>query len=119
MYQLPWDVMMSGRLNGREGFPFLRTFRTPVRAGGIGRTEVLLEPVGDSRYDDLWMADLRFEKGFRFGESAEISGMVDIFNLTNANTILRQESRQNLSTANRIEEILSARILRFGVRVTF
>jgi hypothetical protein len=120
VYNLPWwNVVMSGRLNGRQGFPFLQTFRTPVRAGGIGRTEVLLAPVGESRYDNLWIADLRFEKGFQIGESTEISGIVDIFNVTNANTILRQESRQNLDTANRIEEILSARILRFGVRVTF
>jgi hypothetical protein len=119
MYQLPWDVLFSGRLNGRQGFPFLRTIRTPVRAGGIGRTEVLLDPVGDSRYEDLWMADIRFEKDFDIGETAQISGILDIFNLTNTNTILRQESRQNLATANRIEEIISARILRFGVRVTF
>jgi hypothetical protein len=44
---------------------------------------------------------------------------MDIFNVTNANTILEIHRRQNLSNANQIRDVLSGRILRFGFRVNF
>ena len=118
LVQLPFGVNVAGKLNGREGFIFPRSFRTPNRAGGLGRTEVLLEPLGDSRLDDLWVADLRVEKVFNLG-SRRLSGMLDVFNLLNASTVLGRERRQNFTTANRVQDILSARVVRFGVRVNF
>jgi hypothetical protein len=118
MVQLPGGVNLAGKLNGRQGYPFIRTFRTPSRAGGLGRIEALLEPVGESRLDSLWIADFRVEKSFDIG-GRRLSGMVDIFNLLNSSTVLKREQRQNLTTANRIQDILSPRVVRFGVRVNF
>ncbi len=45
--------------------------------------------------------------------------MRDIFNLTNTATFLRRHRRQNPSNANQINFTLSARLLRFGVRIYF
>jgi hypothetical protein len=118
MVQLPADVNIAGKLNGRQGFPLFQSYRTPPRAGGIGRTEVLLDPVGDVRLESLWVADLRVEKALRWNRT-EISGMFDIFNLLNEGTVLKRENRQNLSTLNEIQELLPPRVFRFGVRVRF
>ena len=109
---------LAGRLNGRQGYVLPPTFWTPNRGGGIGRADVLLEPIGATRLQNLWIADLRLEKAFDI-RGTRLSAMVDIFNLFNAATVLAREKRQNLDSANEIRDILSPRILRFGVRFTF
>ena len=119
MIQLSYGINLAGKLNGRQGYFWAQTYRTPNRAGGIGRIEVMLQDaLGEKRLENLWYADLRVEKSFNIGKT-RWSGMMDIFNLTNAATVLGRHQRQNLSNANQIWRILSARILRFGVRVYF
>ena len=41
VYQIPGGVSLAGSVNGRQGFPFIESFRTGSRAGGIGRGEVI------------------------------------------------------------------------------
>ena len=118
LVQLPAGVTLAGKLNSRQGYIFPRTFWTRSRGGGIGSADVLLEPLGENRLDNLWLADLRVEKSFDIGRT-RLSGMVDVFNLFNSATVLAREYRQNLDTANRIDDILSARVIRFGVRWMF
>jgi hypothetical protein len=118
MVQLPGEINVAGSLNGRQGYPYIRTYRTDNRAGGIGRAEVILDSVGDIRLDNLWVANLRAEKAFTFGR-ARFDAMLDIFNLFNEATILKREQRQNLDTANNIQDILSPRVFRVGVRFRF
>lgn len=115
LYQLGRGFNVAGKLNGREGFVFPETFRSASRPGGAGRVEVLFDPIGTTRLQNLWLADLRLEKQFNFSGS-RFSVMMDIFNLFNAPTVLGRERRQNLSTANRVQDVLSARIFRFGLR---
>ncbi len=118
MVQLPGEVVLAGKFQARQGFTLPATFRTANRGGGIGRAEVLFNEIGDDRLPNLYYADFRVEKRFNFS-GAELSGMLDIFNLFNANTTLKRESRQNFSNANRVQDIISGRIIRFGVRVRF
>ena len=115
LYQLGAGFNIAGKLNGRQGFVFPATFQSPSRAGGLGRVEVILDPIGDQRLDNLWVADFRVEKTFTFG-GTRLSAIADVFNLFNANPVLGREKTQSISTANRIQDILSARIWRFGVR---
>lgn len=118
LVQLPAGINLAGKINGRQGFPFLESYRTAPRDGGIGRVEVLYDPVGVTRLPNLWTVDMRAEKMFNLG-TTRISGMVDVFNLFNSATILKEERRQNLDTANQIQDLLSARVFRIGVRVLF
>ena len=118
MVQLPAGFNIAGKFNGRQGFAFPETFRSANRAGGLSRVEVLLDPIGDVRLKNLWVADFRLEKSFTWG-SRRLSAMMDIFNLLNSASVLGQERRQNFTTANRIQDLLSARVVRFGVRVNF
>ncbi len=118
MYEFPHGIRLAGKLNGRQGYAWLQTFESANRAGGIGRIEVPLEPTGEPRLDNLWYADLRLEKAFFFGRR-DVSVMMDIFNLLNANPVLDRERRQNYDTANKVRDVLSPRVVRFGVRVRF
>lgn len=118
LVKLPAGVNLAGKLNGRQGYGFPRSFWTPLRGGGIDRAWVNLQTFGNARYDDLWIADLRVEKSFDI-RGTRLSGMLDIFNLFNTATVLSREPRQNLTTANRIVDILAPRVLRFGVRWVF
>ena len=68
MYQLPYGINIAGKFNGRQGYPWIETFRTDNRAGDLGRAEVLLQPeIGSKRLDNLWYMDIRVEKAFDFG----------------------------------------------------
>lgn len=118
LYEFPGDWNIAGKFNGREGFVFPRTWDSPNRAGGLGPVSGVLDEVGTTRLDNLWVADLRVEKIFRFGAS-RLSAVAHVFNLFNANTALGREKTQNISTANRIQDILSPRIFRFGVRLNW
>jgi hypothetical protein len=44
---------------------------------------------------------------------------LDVFNLTNGNTILAERRQQNSTNANTVSAILAPRVIRFGVRLTF
>lgn len=118
VYQFPAGLSLAGSVNGRQGFPFIESYRTSPRAGGIGRGEIMLAPPGDTRLDPLWVTNLRAEYTFTF-ERARMSAMVDMFNLFNEATALKREQRQNLSNANNIQSILSPRVFRIGLRLTF
>jgi hypothetical protein len=118
MVQLPAGVNVAGKLNGRQGYIYPRSFWTQPRGGGIGRALVRLNPFGVDRYEDFWIADIRVEKTFDI-KGTRLSGMLDIFNVLNAATVLDREYRQNLSSANRVINILAPRVLRFGVRWVF
>jgi len=64
------------------------------------------------------MLDVRVEKWFVF-KKTQVAFSLDIFNLTNANTVLDQETRQNVTTANNVFSILAPRVARFGLRFKF
>ena len=90
---------------------------------------MLLDPLGETRLPNVAMFDFRVDKVFQFGGMRLIPSM-DIFNLTNANTV--QSQRRIMYTynhttgvgsspanANLISSIISPRIIRFGVKVNW
>ena len=48
-----------------------------------------------------------------------MSGMVDTFNLPNAATVLGRLLKLSRSNADKIQDVLSPRVIRFGIRVMF
>jgi len=119
MYTLPWwDINLAANYGATEGYPFQQAVRTPTRANRAGTADVLLDAVGDNRLPTVQKVDFRVDKAFTFGTMRIIPSM-DIFNLTNVNTVLAQRRLQNASNANYISAIVSPRVIRFGVRVTW
>ena len=90
-------------------------FVTPRAVLGYGSVPVLSEPIGTRRMDHITILDLRVEKSFRLGRT-RISGLVDLFNLLNANP------EQNInwtsgSTFLRPLDIVAPRIARIGMKL--
>jgi hypothetical protein len=117
MYTLPlWDINLAGSYNVRQGYPFPQAIRTLARANRASTVDVLLEPVGDVRLPNAYTLDFRVDKSFRFGTFSIIPSM-DVFNLSNVNSVLARRRLQGASNANNISGIVAPRVIRFGVRV--
>ncbi len=120
IYTLPlWEIGLSGNYSVRQGYPFPQFVQTPTRPNGAGRASVLLDPLGDVRHPNLQTLDFRVDKAFRFGASARIIPSLDVFNVSNSNTILARRRQQNATNANFISGIVAPRVIRFGVRITW
>lgn len=117
-YQLPYGFNLGVGYQGRQGYPFPQGILTPNRANQAGQTTVLLDPLGDVRLDNFHQVDMRIDRAFTIGRARIIPAM-DVFNLSNANTVLAYRRNQAASNANRISGIVAPRVIRFGVRVTF
>jgi Carboxypeptidase regulatory-like domain len=90
-YQLPFQVLASLNYELRSGNPRQRTH---LFRGGVTIPTIVLpvEPLGASAYDHLHLLDGRIRKEFRFA-TQKIAVGVDIFNLTNINTVTSVNTR--------------------------
>ena len=121
LYQLPWDFNLGASLTGRQGYP--QPFRETVDTAA-GQTTVILESVGSVRFPNVYELDLRAAKDFRFFNRVGVTLSADLFNVPNQRTVLQ---RQTLlasggaiqGNANRISELQSPRVWRFGARFNF
>jgi len=118
MYQGPWGISLGGTLNARQGFPFIPNVLSPNRPNGLGTVRVMVEPYATSRYENLFLVDLKAEKRFSFNR-LNVRASVDLFNITNANTVLARVTTQNAANANRVTEVTGPRVARFGLRFDF
>jgi hypothetical protein len=118
MYQGPWGVNLGLNWVLRQGFGRLynnsgtNTF-DPISAA---KTVLLVDDVGANRLPALSNLDVRVGKAFNVAR-ANINVDLDIFNVTNAATVLGREYSVNLATADRVREIMQPRILRLGFRL--
>jgi hypothetical protein len=90
LYQLRWGVNVAGTLNARQGFAFIPNLLSPNRGNGLGTIRVMVEPYAATRYDNLVLLDFKAEKRFSIGRT-NVIGSVDVFNVTNTNTVLARE----------------------------
>jgi hypothetical protein len=112
--QLPYEFNLAANLASRQGFPFPQSILTPNRANGGGQAQVVLDPMGDLRYENTFSMDLRVDRNFRFGTVTLVPAL-DIFNLTNANTVAAQNRNQAAANANTVSGILAPRVMRVGI----
>lgn len=117
LYQLPWESEVAGNLFGRQGNPF-PVFRFAA-LGVDGTQRILVSPELDAfRFDKTWNLDLRWAKTFR-APRAGARLEFDLFNVFNNNVELQRERNAGSPNFRRLNQILSPRILRIGVRLTF
>ncbi len=117
LVQLPLGLELSGAVFGREGQALPQYI---IGSGGRdGNLNILATTAIDARrYDDVWDVDLRLAKVVRAGPAA-ITFSAEAFNIFNSGTVLQVFRRVDSTSFDRIDEILSPRILRFGARVSF
>jgi hypothetical protein len=136
MYQVApdkwWSFNVAGALNGRQGYSnnyIIRGRRTV--SGNFPTSGVLTSATArpdDYKNADIHVLDLRIEKEFKFDRFGFTLG-ADVFNALNRGTVLqrnlridyptRTDSRDAASTGDHVVEVLSPRIFRLGVKLTF
>ena len=118
IYTLPWNVAVSGFLNGHQGYIFPYGWTTPARGNGATATTVVIEPYGDSRLPNFWQFDFKVErpvtiKNFTFRPQATV------YNVANSNVILGKQRNIGASNYGEVRQILSPRVVQVGVRLDF
>jgi hypothetical protein len=136
-YMLPWfEINLAGNVQFRQGNPLPIGVNVTNRSvvatgggGGVADVVVLMEPLGDRRLSNIFVSDFKVEKAFTLGNMRIVPSM-DVFNLTNANTVLAYRRvmytlnagtgvGSQPSNANDISGIIAPRVIRFGVRVNW
>ncbi|HEX9635989.1 MAG TPA: TonB-dependent receptor [Acidobacteriota bacterium] len=117
LYQLPYNWTVGGFYQLRDGYP--NPARLLSGAGGFGTNSYYDEPFGERRLEDVSVVNLRIEKNTSFGEGLNLGVGIDIFNALNDDVILQRERNLNASTFDRLNEIISPRVIRLGARFSF
>ena len=102
---------------GRQGYPF-PLFRSQALGSDTGLSVLVTPQIDTFRYDDVWDTDLRVARSFKL-RTVNLRLIGDVFNVTNANTVLIRNNNIASTAFNTIAQNLSPRILRVGVVVGF
>ncbi|MDW7760318.1 MAG: carboxypeptidase regulatory-like domain-containing protein [Acidobacteriota bacterium] len=138
LYQLPYDINVSGTFNMREGwvmdeyFAFYNyTLPNPLSQSANLR----MNEFGTNRLPLFYNLGMRVEKMLRIGDTGRIYVMADIFNVLNKLVENRREQMYYGAyymyanpalnrfvpwpNFNYLNEVLNPRVVRLGVRFTF
>ena len=123
-YQFPWKIGSSVNFQHYTGFPFQPQ---EVYTGlNQGPETVILEPAGVLRLPSVNLLNIRISREFVFGERWHAEPMVDLFNLTNAQTVVSEvqtfvpNAGPNNPTAYQFPtNTVNPFLARFGLKVNF
>jgi hypothetical protein len=133
LYQLPWDINISGTFNAREGWKIPHYFWIEdASLPGLGTGNyVYTQTIDKDALPLFYTVSLRLEKMIRIGDNGRLYFMADVFNLLNSAIVNRAYEAYlgeyyvdtNTFVPNtlnrRLNEILNPRVARFGARFQF
>jgi len=114
--QLPASFDLSAQIFGRQGGTF--PVNLTLSSGSDGTVRALSGNVDDKRYANLWNLDFRLARNSKFGK-VTLTPSIELFNALNNDVVLARARNANAASFNRIEELISPRIFRMGVRLSF
>ncbi len=115
-YVLPLDIAVSGNMRMQSGWPWAPIARFDIP--GSGTQPVFLEEIKNNRSQNVTIFDLRIEKIFQLNDRLKLTGMLDFYNLLNANP----ETNFVLRTGSSFRDIigvLDPRAIKLGIRFQF
>ena len=112
----PWGFNISASLQAREGYP-LPYFNRVTTTDGTSRQVRVLDDYAEFRLDDLVTADIRIEKEFALTSAVNFTFGLDAFNITNEGTELSRIRDLASTRAFYLNDNVSPRIYRLGVRL--
>ncbi len=113
-YRLPHDIVVAGVLRSWAGAPMARILPVPLNQGIV---DVFAAPRGAFRESPLTTVDLRVAKDLAVGRALQLSLYGDLFNVTNAGTVIRTYDTSPIFGIP--AEIVAPMVFRMGVRVGF
>jgi hypothetical protein len=117
---LPGKITASGFFSVRSGQPRQRQLvvsRTMVPTLTRASQTVRVEMNNVNRYERVGLLDLRFGRVFKAG-SFRFEPFVDLYNLTNTNTILADVTTVG-SGLGMVSSTVNPRIVKFGGKIDF
>ena len=128
VYPLPWGVEPSFTFVNLAGGPVVATWAAPnaviapslerdLSAGATRTARVQLIPASEAFLDRVTLLDVRLAKVVSVG-GGRVKGVVDVYNLFNVNTVLRENTSFG-SAWQRPTTIIAGRLFKFGVQVEF
>jgi hypothetical protein len=122
-YELPWKFSSSVNFQHYTGFPIrpTETFSSPDL--GQGSETIALLPAGQVRYPSVNLLNLRIAREFVIRDRFRIEPILDLFNITNAQTVVSVNSAfpqtggpgAYLEPSNTVNPFLA----RIGLKVSF
>jgi hypothetical protein len=123
VYQLPADINLGAFMRYQQGYPFVIFGRVSEPNGaafnGTGTHRILLEPFGSRRFENMFTVDLQVEKAIQMGPAGKLTVSASFFNLLNSNTVNRRGRDVSTASFNLVDENLSPRAIRLGLRYSF
>ena len=115
----PWGFNLSANLYGRDGS--LIPYNNSVSGGdGLQRTTSLLgADIDRFSNDDVTTLDMRVEKTFAATSNVNFTFGIDLFNALNEATVLSREPALTSGRADNVQDLISPRIWKLGVRVSW
>jgi hypothetical protein len=119
-YDLPWKFSTSVNFQHYTGFPVQPTEVFGGTLSGLNQNSVtvILEPAGILRYPSVNLLNLRISREFALRERFRIQPLIDLFNLTNSQTVVSQNTifgGSYLKPSNTVNPFLA----RIGLKVSF
>ncbi|MDH4196580.1 MAG: hypothetical protein OEW05_04160, partial [Candidatus Aminicenantes bacterium] len=138
LYQLPWDIDVSGTFNMREGWvidEYFRLYDYRLPNSLSNNATLRMDYFGENRLPLFYNLTLRLEKMLRLGDTGRIYVMADLFNVLNLTIENRRDQKNHGSyyvypnaAQNKyvkynqyyaLNEIINPRVMRIGIRFTF
>jgi hypothetical protein len=118
LYELPWQMSVSGTLYGRQGYPSAEVI-TVDRPDGLGLTPVLVDRDLDAgRFPSVHLLELRLQKRLSIGR-VQATLDFDVFNVLDSASTLRQVGEAAATTFRNPLEIVAPRLVRLGLRLQY
>ncbi len=115
-YIFPWDIGVSASYKLQSGFHYPRELS--IAFPNAGAEAVPAEAFDANRAPNVGIFDIRLEKAFALGRPGSVTAMLDIFNLTNSDTVTNARNRSG-SRYHEVIALLDPRTVRFGIRWEF
>jgi hypothetical protein len=116
-YQLGKGFEVGANVFGRQGYAYPLYIR--ARGGLDGNIRTLATPALDTnRYSALWDSDIRVSKNIKM-QRINLLLSADVFNVFNADTVLARTRQLDAASFGQINELISPRIMRVGLKVQF
>ncbi|MEO8360782.1 MAG: hypothetical protein ABI672_12195, partial [Vicinamibacteria bacterium] len=117
LLNLPASFSLSTAVFGRQGG--IRPSNITLNPLGLdGNTRVLSGAADAQRYDNLWNIDFRLARNSKIGR-VTLTPSLELFNALNNDVVLSRARNAGAASFGRVEEVISPRIARIGVRVAF
>ncbi len=118
-YDLPYGLVAAGTLQWYKGWPETTTVRVGSNTARLTQVhqDIVVEPRGTVRMDNVTLVDLNFRKRFRLG-TMTWEPRLDLHNLLNASTVTDQIQQLGPSYHNVIA-LLGSRMIKLGANLSW